>query len=86
MRGVADDHAAIAVVVRAAFDVDERLMLVAKELRLQRLGRDEVRGHAGEVVLEKFYDTGRVGFKFSEDSLRGEKLAGKGAVLLGLLV
>lgn len=86
MRGVADDHAGIAVVVRAAFDVDERLMLVAEELGLQCLGRDEVRGHTREVVLEKCYDTGRVGFKFSEDGLRSEKLTGKGAVLFGPLV
>lgn len=37
-------------------------MLVVKKLLLQRLGLDEIRCHAGKIVLEKLYYAGGVGF------------------------
>lgn len=62
MRGIADDHAGIAVVVRTAFDVDQRQVLIVEKLCLQRLGHDEARGHPGKIALEERYYAGRVGF------------------------
>lgn len=82
MCGVSDDDAGVAVVVRTAFDVDQRQVLVVEKLVLQRLGRDEVRGHAGEIVLEKLDYAGGVGFQFGEDGMRCEELTGESAILL----
>lgn len=53
-----------------------------EKLRLQCFGRDEVRGHAGEIVLEKLYYTGGIGFQLVEDGMRGEELTGECAILL----
>ena len=82
VRRIPNDHAGTAVVVRTALDVNERQVLVMEKLRLQCFGCDEVRGHAGEIMLEKLYYTGGIGFQLFEDGMRGEELTGERAILL----
>ena len=81
VRGVADDNHAAAVVVRRAFDVDERQVRVRGELGDQLRRGDEVRAQTGEVLVEEGWQRGlRRDGQRGEGGGRCEQRAGEGAV------